>query len=123
MTSAARHPRHHYHLPHGIEYPAVHSGTLTITAQVIWVATGLIIELLTVRFMIAFLGANPDNTFFGWLYSASQPFIQPFANLIGDLTQIGPNRFEAYTLLAIAFYGLIVYGIAKLLTLGEPDVE
>jgi hypothetical protein len=118
MSYAIKQPKQHYHLPHHISYNhEAHRSVARLLSVSIWVATGLLIELLAVRFMIDFLAASPVNTLFGYIYSASQPFVDPFINLFTQLNPAGINTFafEAYTLVAITFYGFVGYGISKLL--------
>ena len=121
MSHAIRQPKHIYHLPHGIN-SSEHASSLVIPfAQALWIATGLIIELLAIRFMIAFLGANPSQTVFHYIYSISQPFVNPFMEVANQTYPSGSFvRFEAPTLIAIALYALFGYGIARLLTKSQP---
>ena len=121
MTYAIRHHKPLYHLPHGTvaldNLQSAHTSLVATTAQAIWLGTGLLIELLSLRFMIAFLGANPSNNFFHIVYSTSQPFVTPFLNAAHKTYPSGNfYRFELYTLVSIAFYALIGYGITKALT-------
>jgi len=127
MSYLVRQHKYHYQFPHGIEYidkfEGAHLGLVTALAQTVWITTGLLIELLAIRFMIAFLGANPGNALFHFIYVTSQPLVNPFLNVIHQTFPAGHfYRFEAYTLVAIAFYALIGYGLAKILTSSEPQL-
>jgi hypothetical protein len=73
--------------------------------------------LLAFRFVLAALGANPNNGFADFIYSASHPLVAPFFNLFGYNLDLGVARFEIYTLVAMAVYWVIAWGIARLVTL------
>jgi cation transport ATPase len=90
----------------------------TVAERVVWYITSLLLALLAIRFIFALLGANPNNGIADFVYSVSHPFVAPFFNLFGYGNLVaGKSRFEVYTLVAMAVYALIGYGIAKLFTL------
>jgi YggT family protein len=92
----------------------------TLAARIVWFIAGVIIALLSLRFILAALGANPNNGFADFIYDTSHPFVAPFFGLFGYNTQYGVSRFEIYTLIAIAVYALIAWGLARLVTIGQP---
>ncbi len=98
------------------------SGT-TLAERVIWFVAGVLLVLLAFRFILALLGANPNNAFASFIYDVSHPFVAPFFSLFGYNLQYGVSRFETYTLVAMAVYAIIAYGLAKLVTLGRPERE
>lgn len=89
----------------------------TVAARVVWFVAGVLLTILGLRFLFALLGANPNNGFANFIYSVSHPFVAPFFNLFGYNFTVGSQRFEFYTLVAMAIYALIAYGIAKLITI------
>jgi YggT family protein len=91
-----------------------------IVARVIWFVAGVIITLLAFRFVLALLGANPNNNFADFIYTMSHPFVEPFFSLF-NYTAIddGIGRFEIYTLIAIAVYTILAAGLARLATIGR----
>lgn len=91
----------------------------TIAARIVWYIAGVLLTLLAFRFVLALLGANQANGFANFIYSASHPFVAPFFNLFGYNLSYGVSRFETYTLVAMAVYALVAYGIAKLFTLNR----
>lgn len=125
MSHATHSYKRRYHLPHGLEYHDTlnkqHLKAVTFIAQSVWLITGLAIELLAVRFMLAFLGANPANGFFGFIYDISQPLVAPFT-FVAEQSQ-ALYRFELHTLVAIAAYAFVGYGLARLLSNPEPHLE
>lgn len=89
--------------------------------SVVWFIAGLIIALLAIRFILAMTGANPDAGFAELIYSVTSPFRAPFAGLFGaPITFEGvaaTARVEFETLVAMAVYALIAWGITKVLAL------
>ncbi len=90
-----------------------------VATRVIWYITGVILVLLAARFVLALLGANPANGLANFVYSVTQPMVSPFFNLFNYNFTNGGSRFESFTLVAMAVYALIAYGIAKLFTLNR----
>ncbi len=86
--------------------------------QVVWYILGVLETLLLFRFVLKFLGANPSAGFTSFIYGATYIFAAPFLNVF-RITQIEGSIFEWTTLLAIAVYGLIAYGIVKLFLIGK----
>lgn len=99
-----------------------HADSWTVAARVVWFVAGILLVLLGFRFVFALLGANPANPFANFIYTVSHPFVAPFFSLFSYNLQYGVTRFEGYTLVAMAVYALIAYGIARLLTINRPAV-
>ena len=95
------------------------TGPGVIAARIIWYVAGVLLVLLAFRFVLALLGANPSNGFANFIYSTSHPFVAPFFSLFNFNTQLGVSRFEIYTLIAMAVYAVIAWGLAELVTLGR----
>lgn len=95
-------------------------GAATLIARIIWYITGVLLVLLAFRFLLALLGANPSNGFANFIYAASHPFVAPFFSLFGYHLQYGVSRVELYTLVAMAVYALIGYGLSRLAEIGRP---
>ncbi|CAG4914053.1 MULTISPECIES: YggT family protein [Acidithrix] len=91
--------------------------TKTIIPRVIRYVTGVLLVVLGLRFVLALLGANPTNAFANFIYSASHPFVSPFFSLFGYSIHYGVSQFEMFTLVAMAIYALIAYGLVKLVTI------
>ncbi len=92
----------------------------TIVERVIWYVAGVLLILLAFRFVLALLGANPSNGFANFIYSTSHPFVAPFFSLFGYNIQNGVSHFETYTLVAMAVYAIVAWGLARLVTLDRP---
>ncbi len=72
---------------------------VNIAERVIWFVASVILVILALRFVFAFLGANPANAFANFIYSVSQPLVAPFFGLFKYNYVYGLSRFETYTLL------------------------
>ena len=88
--------------------------------RAVWFLAGVLLFLLGFRFLLSLLGANPSNSFANFIYSASHPFVSPFFSLFSYKNYTyGVSHFETYTLVAMLFYGLVAWGIARLVTLNR----
>ena len=90
-----------------------------LATRVIWYVAGVLLVLLAFRFVLALLGANPSNGFANFIYSVSHPFVAPFFSLFGYHLNYGVSKFEIYTLVAMAVYTVIAWGLARLTTLNS----
>lgn len=95
----------------------------TTAARVVWFIAGVIIVLLALRFVLILLGANQANAFANFIYTVSYPFAVPFFGIFGYNLKYGVSRVELSTLVAIAVYALIAYGIVKLITIRQPRTQ
>ena len=91
----------------------------SLAARIIWYIGGVLLVLLAFRFVLALLGANPNSGFANFIYSASHPFVAPFFNLFGYNLHLGVSRFETFTLVAMAVYAIVAYGLASLVTINK----
>lgn len=91
-----------------------------VAQRVVWYIFGIIIALLLIRFVFALLGANRNNGFAEFIYGVTGPLVAPFSNLFAfNGVQYGVSSFELFTLVAVAVYTLIAYGIAQLFNLNR----
>ena len=95
---------------------------VVVAQRVVWFIVGLISIVIALRFVLLLLGANQSAGFTDFVYSLSSVFVAPFVGILGQPTY-GTSVFEISSLLAIAVYCLIGWGIAKLLTIGRPQQE
>lgn len=95
---------------------------VVVAQRVIWFIVGIINVLLAIRFALLLLGANNDAGFVEFIYSLSNIFVAPFVGIFGTPVY-GVSIFDISSLLAIAVYSLIAWGITKLLTLARPRQE
>lgn len=88
----------------------------------IWYVYGFIATLLGIRMILKLFGANSSNDFVDLIYSVSGILSAPFDSIFGVAKTSSENIqsvFEPSILVAIAVYGLIAWGIAKLLSINE----
>jgi uncharacterized protein YggT (Ycf19 family) len=90
-----------------------------VAERFIYFLGGILLSTLAIRFVFALLGANANNGIAVFIYGITAPFVAPFANLFNYNFTVGVVSFESYTLVAIAIYGLLCYGCAKLVTLNR----
>lgn len=89
------------------------------TNQVIWYVLGVIEVLLTFRFLLKMFGANPFSGFVNFIYALSEPFAAPFRGVFG-ITASQQYVFEWTTLVGMVVYGVLAYGIIKLIIISKP---
>lgn len=95
---------------------------VVVAQRVIWFIAGLISVIIAFRFVLLLLAANQGVPFTDFVYSLSAPFVAPFVGIFGE-PAYGTSVFEVSSLLAIAVYLLIAWGVAKLLTITRPHQE
>lgn len=76
---------------------------------------GIILSLLTLRFLLALFGANPSNGFVNVIYDITAPLVAPFQGLFNIASGTAGARFESETLFAGLVYLLVGIGIVKLI--------
>lgn len=87
--------------------------------QVIWYILGVIEVLLGFRVLLKLLGASTYSGFTDFIYAISAPFAMPFAGILqtsGDSQLI----FEWSTLIGMAVYAIVAYGLVSLFQLIKP---
>lgn len=92
---------------------------MNVAARLVYLIGGVIIALLALRFLLALLGANPDNAFANFIYTVSHPFAAPFFGLFSYDQTLGSSRFELGTLVAMVVYALLTGLLARLVTIGS----
>jgi cation transport ATPase len=93
-----------------------------VATRVIWYIAGILLVLLAIRFVLTLLGANESNGFASFIYIVTFPFVAPFFGLFNYEIEYGVSRFEIFTLVAMAVYALVAYGIAQLFNLGRREM-
>ena len=80
--------------------------------QIIWLLLGILEALLALRFVFKLIAVNAANSFAALLYNMTNLFVAPFASLVGAPAAAG-MVLEASTLIAMAVYMLIAWGLVK----------
>lgn len=89
------------------------------TYQIIWYILGVIEVILAFRVLLKLLGANAGNGFTSFIYAISNPLALPFAGILG-ISNVAQLVLEWSTLIAMAVYGVIAYGLVALFQLIKP---
>ena len=85
--------------------------------RILYTLLGILEILLGLRFVLKFIGANPDAGFSAFIYGITNIFVAPFYALF-HTPQVGGSIIEVNTLIAMAVYALLVWIIARLLSIG-----
>ena len=96
---------------------------MNVAARVIYLAGGVIIGLLAIRFLLALLGANPGNAFASFIYDVSYPLAAPFFGLFSFSPALGRSQFELGTLIAMVVYALLTELVVRLTTIANHHDE
>jgi hypothetical protein len=75
--------------------------------------------LLAFRIILKLLGANTYSGFTSFIYAISSPFALPFAGILG-ITGVSGMILEWSTLIAMAVYAILAYGIVAFFQLVKP---
>lgn len=111
----------HVHVPSEATRRAA---TIARTKQIIYFVFGLINILLILRFVLFALGASQASPFVNLIYGLSSPFALPFQGMFGEPT-FGDSVLEWASLVGIAIYSLVAYGLSRLVELiyAPPQVR
>jgi uncharacterized protein YggT (Ycf19 family) len=90
-------------------------GTNTRAIQVIWWIVGFIDVLIAIRFLLKLFGANPAP-FVRFMYDVTWPLVAPFHGIF-NTAQEGRSILEPESIVAMAIYALIGWGIVSLIRL------
>lgn len=82
--------------------------------RIIWTILGILEVLLALRFGLKLIGANPDSGFAVFMYGLTGLFTAPFTGLVSTWVS-GQTMLEVTTLIAMAIYALLFWGIVRLI--------
>jgi hypothetical protein len=82
--------------------------------NVVYYILGVIEVLLGLRFLFKLLGANAGSGFVSFIYSLTSIFVLPFIGIFRTVASTGAV-FEPATVIAMIMYGIIAYGIIRLI--------
>ena len=91
------------------------SGNNTRVIQTVWWIVGFVEVLIAIRFVLKLFGANPAP-FVRFMYDLTWPFVAPFHGIF-NTAQEGKSILEPESLVAMAIYALIGWGIVSLIRL------
>lgn len=90
-----------------------------VVVRVVWFVFGVIEVLIAVRFVLKLLGANTTAGFVQFIYGLSGVFTAPFSTIFGA-PRVSGSVFEWSSLVAIAIYALVAWGIVALINAVNP---
>jgi len=96
---------------------------VVIAQRIVWFFVGLIVVFLSLRVLLLLLAANQGSAFVDFVYTIGGLFAAPFYGIFSYTPAYGQSVFEISSLVAIAMYILLGWGITKLLTLTRPHEE
>lgn len=92
------------------------SGGAVAAQRIVWYIAGFIITFLVLRIVLLLLGANQGNVFVDLVYAIGGFFAAPFSGIFAAPTY-GQLFFDTASVVAIAVYTLLAWGVARLFTL------
>ncbi|MEO5646086.1 MAG: YggT family protein [Candidatus Paceibacterota bacterium] len=100
-------------------YSASSTKPLYRSTQIVWYVLGIVEVLLAFRFILKLLAANPSAGFSSFVYGITYIFATPFLAVFHNTHIVAGSTFEWTTLLAMAVYWIVAYGIIKLFLMGK----
>jgi hypothetical protein len=82
--------------------------------RIIWGCLTLLEIMLGLRFLFKLIGANAASGFGGFVYGTTALLVKPFEGLISTWSA-GDSILEVNTLVAMAIYALLIWGIVRVL--------
>lgn len=83
---------------------------------------GVVEVVLGLRFLLKLFGANPNSGFASFVYDVTSPLTAPFRAVFGTTVEQGAV-FEWSTLLAMAVYALVAWGVIRLIDMAMRPTE
>ncbi len=95
-----------------------------IAARIVDYVLGVVEVALGLRFLLKLFGANPNSGFASFVYDTTAPLTAPFRAVFGTSVEQGAV-FEWSTLLAMAVYALIAWGVIRLVDMatGKDEID
>lgn len=85
------------------------------TSRIIYFLVGALEVLLLLRFVFKILGAEPNSGIVSFIYGLSNPFTIFFNGILSDYKISSNSVLELSTLVAMALYALLAWGVVALL--------
>jgi len=92
--------------------------------QIIWLVTGVLESVFTIRILLKLMAANPAAGFAVFIYNMTAVFLTPFFGLTATPSANG-SILEIPTLIAMLVYALLAWGVVRVLwiTFERPLVQ
>jgi len=95
-----------------------HTEEILSWKRIVYYILGVIEVLLAFRLIFKLLGANPASGFVSGIYTLTNIFMSPFTGIFPTASTRGVETqaiLEPATLVAMIVYGVIAWGIVKLI--------
>ncbi len=87
---------------------------LKLLAKIAYTVVLLAQLLVSLRFVLKFVSADPKNAFSKWIFENSEPIVEPFKGLVQEYYKVGGFDIELTSLVAIVCLGLITYALKQM---------
>lgn len=84
-------------------------------SKFIWWLVGIVDVLITFRFILKMIAANPSNGFANFIYGLTDFMVSPFLGLVNTPVGQDGSMIEIGSLFAIVFYTVVAWVIVQLL--------
>lgn len=84
--------------------------------QLVWLLFGILEALIALRIGLKLIGANPESPIVALIYGFTYLFLFPFEGLVASPTY-GNMVLELSSMFAMAIYGLIAWGVERVVWL------
>ncbi len=85
-------------------------------AQTVYLIVGIVEALIIIRIALKLLAANSGVGFVHFIYGISSPLVAPFSGIFPTPVS-NANVLELSSLVAIAVYGLVAWGIVRMIAI------
>lgn len=90
-----------------------------VVSRMVWYVAGAIDIFIAIRFFLLLFAANQAAGFVQFIYGVSDVFMAPFMAVF-QTTRVATATFEWSSILAIAIYALLAWGITELIRAVVP---
>ena len=98
-----------------VEYkPSTQHVLVARISQLIWFVVAVVAILLTLRFVLYLIAANPASGFAAFIYNITNVLVAPFAGLVALPTMGNGSIVDVISLIALVVYTLLGWGIVQL---------
>ncbi len=87
---------------------------LKVIAKLAYMVVLLVQLLISLRFVLKFVNANPENTFSKWIFENSNPIIEPFKGLVQESYQVWGFDVEVISLVAVVCLMIVGYVLSQM---------
>lgn len=94
--------------------PDTRSILVSRITKLLWLITAIIVGLITFRFGLKLIGANPTNGFVSAMYGITDIFVTPFNTIVGTPAFNNGSILDSASLFAIVVFVLAAWALVTL---------